>query len=112
MNHEVLISILSNYLPDIGDLLLLIITILSGMITVYPKQQVSKIEKMSLKNSEDHEKMWKGISAIDTWTKAIHETQIEPTLRKANANEEKILRIEPKIEDHERRIIVIEKKVK
>jgi hypothetical protein len=106
-----ILSILSSYLPDIGDLFLLIISVLLGLVAFFSKQQVNKMDKFMRDNTVDHMNMEKRLVDIDTWTKAVHETQIEPTLQKANKNEKEIIDIRGKVRNHERRISKIEMKI-
>ena len=108
----ILISILSRYMPDIGDIFLLVISALLTLITIFSKQQLGKMDKFMKENTVDHMNMEKKLINIDTWTKSIHETQIEPTLQKANKNEKEVLDIRGKVRNHEGRITTLEKKVK
>lgn len=107
-----ILSILTNYIPDVGDFLLLIISVLLGLLTMFSKQQVEKMDRFMRENSADHMNMQKQLVDIDTWTKSIHKTQIEPTLKKANENEKNLINIRGQVRDHEGRIINLEKKVK
>jgi len=106
-----ILSILSNYLPDIGDFLLLIIAALVGLLTFFSKKQVDKMEKFMTQNTADHMNIEKRLVDVDTWTRSIHETQIQPTLKKANKNEKEIIEIRGEVRNHEGRITTIEKKI-
>ena len=105
------LSILSHYMPDIGDLFLLVISALLTLVTIYSKQQVTKMDRFMRENTTDHLNMEKRLVDIDTWTKAVHESEIAPTLKKANKNEKEIIDIRGKVRNHEGRILKIEKKI-
>lgn len=107
-----ILSVLTNYIPDLGDFFLLIISVLLGLITMLSKKQVDKMEKFMTQNTVDHMNIEKKLVDVDTWTKSIHETQIEPTLKKANENEKNLINIRGQVRDHEGRIINLEKKYK
>ena len=106
-----ILSILSTYVPDVGDFLLVVISALLSFIVYYSKKHIEKTEEFMTENTASHLQLEKKLENVDTWTRAIHKTEIEPTVQKADNNENEILTLKGSVKDHEGRIIRIEKKV-
>ena len=106
-----ILSILSTYVPGVGDFLLLVISALLSLIVYYSKKHYEKTESFVRENNASHLNIEKKLENVDTWTRSVHKTEIEPTKKKADKNENEIIGIKGVIKNHEGRINRIEKKV-
>lgn len=105
-----LLSILSHYVPDISDFLLLVISILLTVISLYSRQQVRKMDRFMTQNTVDHLNMERRQIKNEQWIKSVHQFEIEPTIKKVAQNEKDIVDIRGDLRAHGGRLKKIEEK--
>ena len=98
-------------LPETGDLLLLVISGLLTVIAVYSKRHIDRIDSMMKANTEQHSNIEKKLSSVDTWTKAVHEAEIIPVVKRSEKNERDIVGIKFVQNEHGESIKEIKKKI-
>lgn len=103
-------SILLNYVPDVGDFLLLIISVLLGYIAYISQRNMKRFDDFAKQNTVDHLNMEKRQIRSDEMLKSMHNFEINPVIKKAADNERHIVEIRGTLRNHEGRIKSVEKR--
>ena len=107
-----LISILSNYVPDVGDFFLMIISVLMSVLTIIGRKQLSQFSNFRKENTVDHLNMEKKLIELQTWAKETNKNKIDPAFKSSEENEKNLIDVRGRIRNHEGRIVRIEKEIK